>query len=95
MINAIEGRRSIRAYQDRPVPRRMLEEILKAGTLAPSSKNRQPWKFVVVSGAAKAEMLSAMKRGLERERTAPLLPDSREHLPGRNAPGRSWDRLRR
>lgn len=88
MINAIEGRRSIRAYQDRPVPRRMLEEILRAGTLAPSSKNRQPWKFVVVSGAAKTDMLSAMKRGLERERTAPLLPGSREHLPGAE---RTWE----
>lgn len=82
MIEAIERRRSIRAYQDRPVPRRMLEEILRAGTLAPSSKNRQPWRFVVVSGAAKADMLAAMKRGLEREKTAPLLPDSRQHLPG-------------
>lgn len=82
MIETIERRRSIRAYQDRPVPRWMLEEILRAGTLAPSSKNRQPWRFVVVSGAAKADMLAAMKRGLEREKTAPLLPDSRQHLPG-------------
>lgn len=82
MIEAIERRRSIRAYQDRPVPRRILEEILRAGTLAPSSKNRQPWRFVVVNGAAKTEMLAVMKRGLERERAAPLLPGSRQYLPG-------------
>lgn len=87
MIEAMERRRSIRAYQDKPVPRRMLEEILQAGILAPSSKNRQPWRFVVVTGQAKAEMLAAMKRGLEQERNAPLLPNSQEYLPGAE---RTW-----
>lgn len=82
MIEAMEQRRSIRAYEDRPVSRELLEEILRAGTLAPSSKNRQPWRFVVVTGQAKAEMLAVMKAGLEREKTAPLLPDSRQHLAG-------------
>ena len=82
MIEAMEQRRSIRAYEDRPVSRELLEEILRAGTLAPSSKNRQPWRFVVVTGQAKAEMLAVMKAGLEREKTAPLLPGSRQHLAG-------------
>ena len=82
MIEAMEQRRSIRAYEDRLVSRELLEEILRAGTLAPSSKNRQPWRFVVVTGQAKAEMLAVMKAGLEREKTAPLLPDSRQHLAG-------------
>ncbi len=82
MIHAIEDRRSIRKYQSRPVPRCLLEEIIRAGALAPSSKNRQPWKFVVVSGPAKADMLRAMEQGLEREKHTPLLPDSACHLPG-------------
>lgn len=82
MIHAIEDRRSIRKYQTRPVPRCLLEEIIRAGTLAPSSKNRQPWKFVVVSGQAKADMLRAMEQGLDREKHMPLLPDSACHLPG-------------
>lgn len=73
MIEAMEQRRSIRAYEDRPVSRELLEEILRAGTLAPSSKNRQPWRFVVVTGQAKAEMLAVMKAGLEREKTAPAV----------------------
>lgn len=76
MIQAIRTRRSIRNYKSSAVPQSMVEEILKAGTLAPSSKNRQPWKFVVVSGSSKAEMLSQMEKGLERETHTPLLPKS-------------------
>lgn len=50
MIASVENRRSIRRYKSAAVPKNLIEEVLKAGALAPSSKNRQPWKFVVVSG---------------------------------------------
>ena len=42
-------RRSIRLYQDKPVPREMILRILEAGRFAPSAGNCQPWKFVVVT----------------------------------------------
>ncbi len=42
------ARRSIRAFQDRPVERETLELCLEAARLAPSACNAQPWKFVVV-----------------------------------------------
>lgn len=82
MLSAIRNRRSIRAFSDRPVPREALEEILRAGTLAPSSKNRQPWRFIVAAGRAKEELLEAMDRGLEREARSPLLPGSGAYLSG-------------
>lgn len=66
MIEAIYQRRSIRWFQDRPVPEEALREILRAGRQAPSPKNRQPWHFLVVSGPAKAGMLAAMDEGLRR-----------------------------
>lgn len=76
-------RRSIRRFFDSPIPAETIGEILRAGMAAPSSKNRQPWKFTVVSGKAKAGMLEAFRRGLAREKNGtPLLPESREHLPG-------------
>ncbi len=53
-----------------------------AGILAPSSKNRQPWRFVVVTGNAKSEMLNSMERGLKRETINPFLPQSAKHLNG-------------
>lgn len=66
MIEAIYQRRSIRWFQDRPIPEAALREILRAGRQAPSPKNRQPWHFIVVSGASKAGMLAAMEEGLCR-----------------------------
>ena len=51
MIKEIESRRSIRRYKDIPVKEELIEVILKAGMLAPSSKNRQPWHFIVTTGS--------------------------------------------
>ena len=82
MNESIENRRSIRKYQDAPVSRALLEQILRAGNLAPSAKNRQPWRFVVATGRGKAEAVAAMRRGLAREAETPLLPGSAQHRQG-------------
>lgn len=82
MLNAIADRRSIRSYKDKAIPRQLVDEIIKAGMLAPSSKNRQPWEFVVVTGESKKEMLKVFQTGLEREKNAPLLPESARYLSG-------------
>ncbi len=82
MLKEISARRSIRKFKNSPVPKAMIEEILRAGLLAPSSKNRQPWKFLVVSGNAKDEMLSVLNKGLSRERETPILPESGRYLTG-------------
>ncbi len=43
------SRRTVRQFSDRPVPRAVIEDCLKAASSAPSGANMQPWKFVVVS----------------------------------------------
>lgn len=81
MNAAISGRRSIRKYKNAPVKRELIEQVLQAGLYAPSSKNRQPWKFIVTSGKAKKALLGAMRKGLVREKNKePLLPGSRQYL---------------
>ena len=60
----------------------MVEEIIRAGILAPSAKNRQPWKFVVAAEGAKEGMLAALAAGLEREKREPFLPESACYLDG-------------
>ncbi|MGI6752240.1 MAG: nitroreductase family protein [Anaerovoracaceae bacterium] len=81
MIETISSRRSIRKYKRKEVPREIIEQVLKAAILAPSSKNRQPWKFIVVTGESKKDMLSYFKRGIElEEKGEGLLPNSRQHL---------------
>ena len=45
----LRRRRTIRQFSDRPVPRQVIEDCLKAAGTAPSGANMQPWHFVVVS----------------------------------------------
>ena len=82
MLSEIVNRRSIRAYLPQPVSRKDIETVLQAGALAPSAKNRQPWRFTVALAKKKAEALAAMAQGLEEERRRPLLPESARHLGG-------------
>lgn len=53
----LEDRRSIRQYRPDPVPREIIERILGAGMQAPSGKNRQNWRFFVVTGKKRDEYL--------------------------------------
>lgn len=55
----IQGRRSIRRYQERPVAPEVLEKLLEAALWAPSAHNRQPWRFCVVTSQAAKGQLSA------------------------------------
>lgn len=82
MLREIADRRSIRAYLPTPVSKEDIETILRAGALAPSSKNRQPWRFTVAAGTEKAAALAAMERGLEDEKRRPLLPESARYRSG-------------
>lgn len=54
----LEARRSIRKYKPDPVPRETIEKILAAGMQAPSGKNRQNWRFFVVTGKKRDEYLA-------------------------------------
>jgi len=47
LFEAIAKRRSIRSFKSGPVSDYHLEEILRAGILAPSAGNTQPWEFIV------------------------------------------------
>jgi nitroreductase len=58
VFEAMQERRSIRAYQDKPVEREKLEKILEAGRLAPSAKNIEPWHFIAVTDPEKRKALS-------------------------------------
>lgn len=82
MLQAIGNRRSIRKYKETAVPDAVIKEIVLAGMSAPSSKNRQPWKFIVTTGMSKKAALDAMQEGLKREKSEPLLPNSAKYLDG-------------
>lgn len=69
-LEAIAGRRSIRTFQDQPLPDEVVRQILEAGTLAPSGKNRQPWRFYVVREDKRAEMVRVMRAGMAHAQEA-------------------------
>ena len=56
--DAIKGRRSIRSYKDESVSKELISKILEAAQHAPSSKNSQPWKFLVIRNAEILEKLA-------------------------------------
>ncbi|MFC1823289.1 nitroreductase [Thermodesulfobacteriota bacterium] len=53
---AIGKRRSIRAFKPDPVPREILEELLRTSQWSPSSSNTQPWELAIIGGEAAEEM---------------------------------------
>jgi nitroreductase len=57
--NAIKIRRSIRKYQDKKVPDNLINELIDAARLAPSSHNAQPWKFFIIKDKETKEELKA------------------------------------
>jgi nitroreductase len=57
---AIASRRDERRYADQPLPPDVVERVLDAGRLAGSSRNRQPWRFVVVERRQLVEQLAEM-----------------------------------
>lgn len=55
---AIVTQRAVREFSDRPIPDDALERILDAGRRAPSSKNTQPWDFIVVTDRSLLDQLA-------------------------------------
>jgi nitroreductase len=55
---AITSRRNVRSFTEQPIDAEDLRRILEAGRRAPSSRNLQPWDFVVVTDRAQLQELS-------------------------------------
>ena len=75
--DVVNSRRSIRGFKKDPVPKALLQEVLRTAMRAPSSYNSQPWNFYVLAG----DVLDAVRKG-NVERTLAGAPDSREFRKG-------------
>lgn len=58
LTELMQGRRSVRQYQQQAVPRDLIEQILEAARWAPSPHGRQPWRFVVLTQPRPKERLA-------------------------------------
>lgn len=59
-MSALPARRMIRRYTAQPVARALVARLIEAATQAPSPHNRQPWRFAVLTGGARARLAQAM-----------------------------------
>ncbi|MDQ7025675.1 MAG: nitroreductase family protein [Anaerolineae bacterium] len=77
VIEAIFERRSLRKYENRPVPHELIEQILTAGLYAPSAHNRQPWRFAVVqSFDTKKQLAQSMGARLRHDLESDSVPQA-------------------
>ena len=80
-MKEILERRSIRKYENKALSLDLLKKIIGAALKAPSAKNRQPWKFIVLVSEEKDKFVQVMRQGIERERvTKVLLPNSSNYI---------------
>ena len=81
-MDSILERRSIRKFKAKEISKEQIVEIIEAAMKAPSAKNRQPWRFLVYSEAAKNVLLDVMEASLNKEAESHvLLPDSSGGIP--------------
>jgi nitroreductase len=60
---AIESRRNVRIFTERPIAAQDLNQILEAGRRSPSSQNWQPWDFILVTDGEQLRQLATVWRG--------------------------------
>lgn len=60
LIETIRNRKSIRKFKDTVISKELIEDLIDCARLAPSAKNRQPWKFVIVKDEIKNQIADIM-----------------------------------
>lgn len=76
----MQRRRTVRAFSDRPVPREIIEEAIRAAGSAPSGAHRQPWHFVAIEDAGVKRELRVAAERAEQQFYAHAPPDWLEAL---------------
>ena len=70
LAELIKSRRSVRKFQDKPVPEDLLLKALELATWAPNGGNFQPWRFLIVTNK---ELIRKMAESAQ-EQTKSVLP---------------------
>jgi nitroreductase len=78
IVDAIQQRKSIRAFRPDTVPPEILREILELALRAPSYDNTQPWEFAIVTGKKLEEIRQAVVEKAAATEDNPDIPRTRE-----------------
>lgn len=86
----LDSRRTVRDYSDKPVPKEVIENIIKSASSAPSGAHKQPWTFCVVSNPELKEKIRIAAEEEEKESYSRRMSDEwledLEHL------GTNWEK---
>jgi nitroreductase len=74
-LTSIARRRTVRDFSPEPVPFALIENAVRAASLAPSGANRQPWRFVVVSDPSLRRAIRAAAEAEEKESYERRMPE--------------------
>ena len=67
LTEIINSRKSIRAFLDKPVDNKVIEEMLKKASQAPSGGNLQPWKIYVINSSSMDKFINFQKKWKGKE----------------------------
>ncbi|MFP4116366.1 MAG: nitroreductase family protein [Candidatus Aenigmatarchaeota archaeon] len=70
---AILTRRSVRSYKDKEIPDEKLQRVMESARMAPSARNKQDWKFVIVKDEEKRSELREAAGGQKFVEEAPAV----------------------
>jgi nitroreductase len=73
VLDIMKSRRSVRKYKSEPIPEDVLNKVLEAARVAPSGKNFQPWKFIIVRDMKKRGELAVASRNQSFVAQAPVV----------------------
>jgi nitroreductase len=90
VLELIYKRRSIRAFEPRPVARELLVELIRAGMAAPSAVNRQPWEFIVVTTPERMSLLQGLLPYGKYPAPSAILVCGRPDLAQNDTDGNFW-----
>jgi iodotyrosine deiodinase len=63
----MDRRRTVRHFSDRPVPRKIIEQVILAAGTAPSGAHKQPWRFIAISSAELKHKIRMAAEEVERD----------------------------
>ena len=75
-IDAIQRRTSVRRFRPDPVPRESIERLLECAVRAPNHKLTEPWRFVVLTGEARARVADIRARHRLKRWADPASPEA-------------------
>ena len=73
VLSLARNRRAVRRFEERPIPEETLECILDCARYAPSAKEAQPWRFVIVRDALTRHQIAAAAFNHPHIRSAPIV----------------------